>query len=75
MDTTEKMPVKTERTQTEALDELVREFNVRARCFPRWVKEGRVSATDAQDRLDRLATAIVLMKEIQAQEQLVRESS
>lgn len=52
------MPVKTKRTKEEALDELQREFNVRARCFPRWVAEGRVSRTDAQDRLDRLGSAI-----------------
>ena len=58
----EKMEVKNMRSPTEALDECTREFNVRARCFPRWVKEGRVSATDAQDRIDRLATAIELLR-------------
>lgn len=41
-----------------ALDELQREQNVRIRCFPRWVQEGRVSLTDAQDRLDRMHTAL-----------------
>jgi hypothetical protein len=46
-----------ERAPQEAIDELHRELTVRQRCFPRWVKEGRVSATDAQDRIDRLATA------------------
>jgi len=55
---TEPMQVKTKRSQQEALDELRREFNVRARCFPRWIQDGRVSATDAQDRLDRLGSAI-----------------
>lgn len=52
------MQVQRERSFEEALDELQREFNVRQRCFPRWITEGRVSRTDAQDRLDRLATAI-----------------
>lgn len=52
------MPVKHKRPVGEALDELQREFNVRERCFPRWITEGRVSRTDAQDRLDRLASAI-----------------
>ena len=55
------MEPKRERSQQEALDELQRELNVRKRCFPRWVGDGRVSATDAQDRIDRLATAITLL--------------
>lgn len=49
------------RDKQQALDELTRELNVRRRCFPRWVQDGRVSATDAQDRIDRLATAIELL--------------
>lgn len=56
------MTVQRERTDQEALDELRREFNVRARCFPRWVQDGRVSATDAQDRLDRIAWAIEILR-------------
>lgn len=44
-----------------ALDELQRELNVRMRCFPRWIQEGRVSATDAQDRIDRLHTALTML--------------
>lgn len=58
-----KMQVKRERPAQEALDELQREFNVRARCFPRWIDDGRVSATDAQDRLDRLASAIEIIRQ------------
>ena len=37
----------------EAYDEVCRELAVRERCFPRWVAEGRLSATDSQDRLRR----------------------
>lgn len=55
------MEPKLERSKQEALDELQRELNVRRRCFPRWVKDGRVSATDAQDRIDRLSSAIALL--------------
>jgi hypothetical protein len=44
-----------------ALDELFRELQVRVRCFPRWIQEGRVSRTDAQDRIDRLHTAHELL--------------
>jgi len=52
------MEPKRQRDLVEAVDECQRELNVRRRCFPRWVADGRVSATDAQDRVDRLATAI-----------------
>lgn len=45
-----------------AVDELFRELQVRLRCFPRWVTEGRVSWTDAVDRVDRLYTAHELLK-------------
>lgn len=58
------MEAKTERSPQEAHDELTREFNVRRRCFSRWVREGRLSATDAQDRLDRLATACDLLSAV-----------
>ena len=52
------MEPRTARPIQEQLDELNRELNVRQRCFDRWVKEGRMTATDAQDRLDRLASAV-----------------
>jgi len=47
-----------DRSLQEAYDELDRELNVRLRCFDRWVQEGRVSASDATDRLQRLAKAV-----------------
>lgn len=49
------------RVPQEALDELERELNVRARCFDRWVGEGRMSMTDARDRIERMATAHKLL--------------
>ena len=61
MENTESMQPKSVRTQQEALDELIREMNVRKRCFTRWIADGRVSATDAQDRLDRIATAVTML--------------
>jgi hypothetical protein len=60
----DKMLAKTKRPLAEALDELRREFNVRSRCFPRWIADGRVSGTDAQDRIDRLASAIDVLEEL-----------
>ena len=47
---------------TAARDELYRELMVRTRLFPRWVDEGKVSLTDAQDRLDRIHTAWTLLQ-------------
>lgn len=64
MEQYEPMKLKRERSIVEALDECTRELHVRERCFPRWIKEGRVSETDAQDRLDRLATACDLLTQL-----------
>ena len=58
------MEPKRQRTAIEALDECTRELNVRKRCFPRWIQDGRVSRTDAEDRLDRLATAVDILAAI-----------
>jgi hypothetical protein len=60
------MEPKTARTITEAIDEVHRELCVRKRCFPRWILDGRVSKTDAQDRIDRLATAFDLLTSLAA---------
>lgn len=59
------MDPKRVRDLQEQLDELNRELNVRTRCFDRWVSEGRMTATDAQDRLDRLASAVTTLTELQ----------
>lgn len=62
----DRMQVVHYRDVQQALDECQREYNVRARCFPRWVQDGRVSATDAQDRLDRMGTACRLLEQLLA---------
>jgi hypothetical protein len=59
------MQCKSKRDMQEARDELAREYAVRSRCFPRWIKEGRLSTTDAQDRLDRLASAIEFLNAVE----------
>lgn len=61
MEEQEQMQPKQLRDRQQALDELHRELGIRKRCFRRWIADGRVSATDAQDRIDRLATAIELI--------------
>src|SRR5271154_1611572 len=45
-----------------AYDEVFRELAVRRRCFPRWVTEGRLSMTDAADRLARQERALKLLR-------------
>jgi hypothetical protein len=51
------------RTSEEAMDEVDRELGVRIRVFERWIGEGRVSKTDAKDRLQRLIKASVLLEQ------------
>lgn len=58
------MRVKCYRTLEEGLSEVERELNVRSRCFPRWIADGRVNRIDAQDRLDRLATAHLILSKL-----------
>jgi len=58
----EYMKVKKLRDLDEACSELERELNVRARCFPRWIAEGKVNRIDGQDRLDRLASALAFLE-------------
>ena len=53
------------RTMEEAIDEIYWECQVRLRCFPRWVEEGRVSRSDAKDRLQRLLKAQEALKAIE----------
>lgn len=36
-----------------ALGEVQRERQVRERCYPRWVDEGKMSRIDAKDRMSR----------------------
>jgi uncharacterized protein YjcR len=51
------MEPKSVRSLQEAIDEVYRELCIRKRCMLRWIEIGKVSATDAQDRIDRMATA------------------
>ena len=42
----------------EALSECQRELQVRVRCYPRWVSDGKMTSIDARDRLARMAAAV-----------------
>lgn len=59
------LPEPTARPLAEAVDEVEREMNVRARCFSRWVQEGRMTRTDAIDRRDRMISAFDALKKLQ----------
>lgn len=45
----------------QALQELSRELQLRERCFPRWVAEGRISKLDAKERLHRQHLAVDIL--------------
>lgn len=45
------------RTLQEAQDEVQRELEVRARCYPRWIQDKRLSVSDAKDRGERIEAA------------------
>lgn len=49
-----------ERVQA-AYDEAVRELEVRERCYPKWVKEGRISRTDASARYQAQQDAVAIL--------------
>lgn len=54
------------RTLEEAIAEVEREFNVRERCFPKWVADGRLTNIDAKDRLERLGAACYFLRALLA---------
>ena len=53
------------RSLEEALSELSREFQVRNRCYDRWVNEGKLSVVEARDRSERLYAAIHYLTNLQ----------
>lgn len=53
---------KTERSVQESYDELMRELQVRDRCYAGWVRDGRMTAIEARDRFDRLASAMAWLE-------------
>lgn len=49
-----------------AIQELLREQQVRQRCYPKWVKEGKqLNAYEATERLERLAMAIEYLQNLE----------
>lgn len=51
------MLAKKPRNLEESMSEVKREINVRQRCYDKWVSEGKMTAIDAQDRMDRIVSA------------------
>lgn len=56
------------RSLTEAIDELFRELQVRKRCFPKWIDDGKISRTDAQDRIARQESALAYLESLRPAE-------
>lgn len=50
---------------SEQVDELRRELGVRERCYPKWIQEGKLSRTDARDRLERLRAALHTVQKVE----------
>lgn len=46
----------------EAIHECERELAVRQRCYPRWVREGKLTDFEANERGGRLAAAVAWLK-------------
>lgn len=46
------------RSLEEAISEVDREIKVRQRCYDRWIAEGKLTAVDARDRIERLQSAL-----------------
>lgn len=46
------------RTLEESISELQRELQIRTRCYPGWVRDGKLTRTDATDRAERLEAAL-----------------
>jgi hypothetical protein len=59
----QRMNTNTERSIEEAIAEIDRELKVRLRCYPNWIKDGRLNPVDAQDRLDRMSAALAFLKQ------------
>lgn len=53
----------------EALSELLRERQVRERCYDRWVERGQLTMVDARDRMERLCHAITILERLQGIEE------
>jgi hypothetical protein len=53
------------RSIEEALSEIEREAQVRKVCYDRWVGEGKLSYVEATDRMERVLSAIKLLRDYQ----------
>jgi hypothetical protein len=52
---------KATRSLAEAISEVNRELSIRERIYPKWIKERKLDTVDAQDRFDRLASALAFL--------------
>lgn len=52
-------------THKEVIEELEREFKVRSKIYPEWIRGGKIKPTDAKHRIDCIKSAIEKLKETQ----------
>lgn len=43
---------------------VAREIKMRERCYPRWVRQGRMSESDAQRELERMRAVLHTLQEV-----------
>lgn len=48
-------------TNQAAYDEALREMQVRERCYPKWIQEGKISRTDATQRMQGIMRVVALL--------------
>lgn len=48
-------------TVEQAFNEACREVQVRERCYSKWIADGKITETDARDRMQRLCKACQLL--------------
>jgi hypothetical protein len=51
-------------TAQEAYDEAMRELQVRERCYTKWVKDGKISRTEARQRFNAQATICKILADL-----------
>jgi hypothetical protein len=61
------------RSVSEAYDEVVRELEVRQRVYGRWVRDGKLTETDAKDRMQRLIVAAIWMGRLKDVDPMFRQ--
>lgn len=52
------------RSIDEAISEVTREIDVRRRCYDKWIMDRRLDRVDANDRMERLISALHMLEAV-----------